>query len=151
MKHTVRAAAIAASLALVIAPTLSGCFGNPVEGIIEGATGGDIDLGGGSLPDGYPSAEVPVVDGEIIYSLKVGAGGDQVYNVTVQTGADPTDTVRNQLLAAGFPEDQLIVGETSEGSGFVSSTDKWGVFVVIGQADGKWTVNYTVTSASGGN
>lgn len=151
MKSTVRAAALAVGLALVITPTLSGCFGNPVEQIIEGATGTDVDLGGGSLPDGYPASEVPVVDGEIVYSLKVGAGQEQVFNVTVETGADPTDQVKSQLTSAGFSEDQLVVAETSEGSTFTGTNDRWGVVVLIGQIDGKWTVNYTVTAAGASN
>ena len=42
---------IAIALALVITPALSGCFGNPIESLIEGATGGDVDLGGMSPDD----------------------------------------------------------------------------------------------------
>ena len=39
-------APLALLIALAMAPTLSGCFGNPVESIIEGATGGEVDLPG---------------------------------------------------------------------------------------------------------
>ena len=36
------AAPVAIALALLITPALSGCFSNPIEGIIEGVTGGGI-------------------------------------------------------------------------------------------------------------
>jgi hypothetical protein len=57
------AVALAATL-LVAAPlTLTGC--SMVEGIIESQTGGDIDLGGTTVPDDFP-ADVPLADGEIV-------------------------------------------------------------------------------------
>jgi hypothetical protein len=51
---------IAIPLALVLAvssvPLLTGCFGNPIQGAIKAATGGKVDLGGGSLPKDFPSS-----------------------------------------------------------------------------------------------
>lgn len=147
MNRTVRLAALVAAIALVSTTTLAGCFGNPVEQIIEGATGGDVDLGGNTLPDGYPVDAVPVVEGEIVMGIGVGDAASKVYNVTVNTTTDPTAQARDLLVGAGFSEQTAAQATTAEGSSFVFTSDAWGVLVVIGQADGGWTVNYTVTSA----
>ncbi len=147
MSRTLRTAAVATALALLIAPTLTGCFGgNPVEQIIEGATGGDVDLPGASLPEGYPSDEVPIVDGEILFGLKIGDGTSVAYNVTVKTSGDPTEAVRSALLGAGFTEQAEAQVTTAEGTNLVFTSDAWGALVVIGQVDGAWNANYTVTS-----
>ena len=148
MNRTVRLAALAAAIALVSTTTLAGCFGNPVETIIEQATGGDVDLGGNSLPDGYPSDEVPIVDGEITFGIKLGDATNQIYNVTLTTGGDPTDDVRDRLIGAGCTEQTAAQASTNEGTSYVFTTDAWGVLVVIGQVDGVWTTNYTVTSTN---
>jgi hypothetical protein len=147
MNRTVRLAALAAAIALVSTTTLAGCFGNPVEQIIEGATGGDVDLGGNSLPDGYPSNEVPIADGEIVFGIKLGDADNQIFNVTVKTGGDPTDEVRDRLIGAGFSEQTAAQASTNEGSSYVFTSDAWGVLVVIGQIDGEWNANYTVTKS----
>lgn len=147
MNRTVRLAAIAAAIALVSTTTLAGCFGNPVEQIIEGATGGEVDLGGNSLPEGYPSSEVPIADGEILFGIALGDAANQIFNVTVKTGGDPTDEVRDRLIGAGFTEQTAAQATTAEGSSYVFTTEAWGVLVVIGQIDGAWNANYTVTKA----
>ena len=66
--------------AAAIAIGLSGCFGNPVESIIEstveeaveGATGVEVDVdtdgSGASVPADFPS-ELPMPDGKLISSL----------------------------------------------------------------------------------
>jgi len=147
MNRTVRLAALVTALALVSTTTLAGCFGNPVEQIIEGATGGDVDLGGNTLPDGYPADAVPVVEGEILMGIAVGDAASKVYNVTVKTDGDPTAQVRDLLVGAGFSEQTAAQATTPEGSSFVFTSDAWGVLVVIGQVDGAWNANYTVTTA----
>jgi len=144
-------APLAILIALAMTPALSGCFGNPVESIIEGATGSDVDLGGTSLPEGYPEAEVPVIDGEILFGGGIGSGADKIYNVTVRVpdGA-AIDQIKEQLEGAGFVA-QAGLGETANGGTYIASTDAWGVLVVVSE-DGSngWVANYTVTAASGG-
>ena len=147
MNRTVRLAALVAAIALVSASTLTGCFGNPVEQIIGGATGGDVDLGGNTLPEGFPSDAVPLTEGEIQFGIKLGDAQNEVFNVTLKTGGDPTSDVRDRLVGAGFTEQTAAQATTNEGSSYVFTSDAWGVLVVIGQVDGAWTANYTVTSA----
>lgn len=143
-------APIAIALALVITPALSGCFGNPIESIIEGATGGDVDLGGTSLPDGYPAAEVPVISGEILFGASIGNAEGKVYNVTVKVAdAGALDAIKAQLEGVGFTSDASMGGSTADGGTYIATTDAWGVLVVVSK-DGSngFVANYTVTSAS---
>lgn len=148
MVRTRIAVPIAIVLAVGMTPMLAGCFGNPVETIIEGATGGEVDLGGTSIPDGFP-AEVPVIDGEIVFGAGVGSGADKIYNVTVRV-SDGTaiDQIKTELEAAGFVS-QADTGDASGGGTYIGSTDAWGVLVVVSDsgADG-WVANYTVTPAT---
>lgn len=142
-------APIAIALALLITPALSGCFGNPIEGIIEGATGGDVDLGGTSLPDGYPASEVPVISGEILFGGAIGNDQGKVYNVTIKVAdASALDAIKAQLEGVGFTSEAGFGGSTADGGTYIAKTDKWGVLVVVSQ-DGQngFVANYTVTSA----
>lgn len=142
------AAPVAIVLALALTPALTGCFGNPVESIIEGATGGDVDLGGTSLPDGYPADEVPVIDGDILFGGALGDANGKVFNVTVKVAdASAIDTIKGQLEGAGFTAQ--LGGDTTGGSTYIGSSDAWGVLVVVSE-DGSngWVANYTVTSTA---
>lgn len=142
-------APLAIVIALAIAPTLTGCFGNPVESIIEGATGGQVDLGGTSIPDGFPSDQVPVIDGEILYGGSLGSGTDKIFNVTVRVSDGAAlEQIKSDLEAAGFSS-QADLGDTTNGGTYIASTDAWGVLVVVSE-DGSngWVANYTVTTAS---
>ena len=139
-------APIAIALALLITPALSGCFSNPIESIIEGATGGDVDLGGTSLPDGYPASEVPVIDGPILF-------GGRVFNITIKVaGADAIDQIKAQLEGVGFVNQGEFSGSTAEGGSYIGTTDKWGVLVVVAtDNENGFVANYTVTSAEATN
>lgn len=142
-------APLAVALALVITPSLSGCFGNPIESIIEGATGGDVDLGGTSVPEGYPTSEVPLVSGEVLFGGSLGNADGKIFNVTIKvTGPEALDQIKTQLEGAGFTS-QADLGDTSAGGTYIASTDAWGVLVVVSE-DGSngWIANYTVTAAS---
>lgn len=142
-------APLAVALALVITPSLSGCFGNPIESIIEGATGGDVDLGGTSVPEGYPTSEVPLVSGEILFGGSIGNAEGKIFNVTVKvSGPEALDGIKTQLEGAGFTS-QADLGDTTAGGSYIASTDAWGVLVVVSE-DGSngWIANYTVTAAS---
>ncbi|MDZ4045603.1 MAG: hypothetical protein U1E32_07465 [Rhodoglobus sp.] len=141
-------APLAIVLALALTPTLTGCFGNPIESIIEGATGGDVDLGGTSLPEGYPESEVPIIDGEILFGGSLGNDEGRVFNVTVKVAdGSALDEISAQLEAAGFTTQ--AAGDATGGSTYIGSTDAWGVLVVVSE-DGSngWVANYTVTSAA---
>ena len=135
------------ALALVMTPGLTAC-GNPIESIIEGATGGNVDLGGTTLPADYPTAEVPLIDGSIINAGSIGNDEGKIFNVTISVSdASAFDTITAQLEAAGFVS-PTEVSSGAEGGTYLGSTDAWGVVVIVSQ-DGSngWVANYTVTSA----
>ena len=141
---------IAIVIALAMAPALTGCFGNPIEGIIEGATGGQVDLGGTTIPDGYPTSEVPIADGEIVFGGSLGDAESRVFNVTVRVpNAQAIDSIKAQLEAAGFKSQGAFEGSTADGGTFIATTDKWGVLVVVAKdGDNGFIANYTVSSAA---
>jgi len=143
---------LAIVLVLAMTPALSGCFSNPLEQIIEGATGGDVDLGGTTVPDGFPTSEVPLLDGSIQFGGAITQDGATVYNITMNVpGSSPVDTIQGQLEGAGFTAQTEFTGDAAEGGTLIYTSDKWGVLVVVAKADSDWTVNYTVTSAEATN
>jgi hypothetical protein len=141
-------------LAILIAaasvPALTGCFGNPIEGLVrggveqavEGATGGDVSLGG-SLPEGWPQ-EVPVIDGEILVGGANTQDGANGWFVTIASNApDPMAEARSKLEAEGFTEVEAL----AEAGGEVMvamSNGEYDVFVA-GSAEG---ILYTVVPAT---
>jgi hypothetical protein len=139
---------IALIIALAMAPALSGCFGNPIEGIIEGATGGDVDLGGPGIPDGFPTSEVPLIEGEVIYGASIGNDEGKVWNVTIKV-ADATafDAIKAKLEGAGFTSQEGMGGVTPDGATGAFDNDKYGILVVITKdGDNGFVANYTVTT-----
>jgi len=143
-------APIAIVIALAMAPALSGCFGNPIEGIIEGATGGQVDLGGTTIPDGFPTSEVPIASGEIIFGGSFGGADAQVFNVTVRVpNAQAIDDIQAELEAAGFESQGVFSGSTAEGGTYIGTTATWGVLVVVAKdSENGFVASYTVTSAN---
>jgi hypothetical protein len=142
---------LAIVLALTITPALSGCFGNPIEGIIEGATGGDVDLGGKGLPEGFPSSEVPLIGGEIIFGAGIGAAEGHVWNVTIKVaGVDAIEQIKSELVGAGFTDNEAgIGGSSADGATALFDNDKYGVLVVVSKdGDNGFVANYTVTEKS---
>ena len=137
-------AAIAVAIAGVTATLLTGCFGNPVEdlvqrgveGAVEDATGGEVSLGG-ELPAGFPTS-VPLVDGDI--SLAAGAGGVEGWVVVItSSAAEPVADAAAALEGAGFTEDTAVTGAGAGAK--VYSNAEYLVFV----AGEGTTVSYTVT------
>lgn len=137
-------AAIAVVIAGLTASLLTGCFGNPVEDLVnqgvedavEGATGGEVSLDG-ELPSDFPES-VPLIDGEI--SFAGGSGGGQGWIVTLTSdAADPIADAKAALEGGGFTEDTTVSG-AGMGAVVYSNTD----LLVLLAGDGK-TVSYTVT------
>lgn len=80
---------VGGALAVVIATTLTGCFANPLDAIvenateetaknaaedmIEGMTGGEADIGFGELPADFP-ADVTLVSENVLQSVTVAEG-----------------------------------------------------------------------------
>jgi hypothetical protein len=135
-------------LALVVAlagvPLMSGCAAgglveNAVNGAVQGATGGEVSLGG-ELPAGWPES-VPVIDGELLFGAGKSIEGAQGWVVTVKSAsADALGDARTQLEDAGFTVDAAASGAGDEGVLVVK--DATYQVVVAGGADG---LLYTVT------
>ncbi|WP_210479373.1 hypothetical protein [Naasia sp. SYSU D00948] len=137
--------ALALLLGAALLPGLAGCGFNPVESFIEGATGGGVDLGGNQIPEGFPSDEVPLYDGEVTYGIAIGDEAGKAFNVTIRVpDAAAGEQIRSDLEAAGFT---LLGGTdpTSQG-GAAYDGENWSVVVVLTQeSDSSWLANYTVT------
>ncbi|KQM83067.1 hypothetical protein ASE68_07265 [Agromyces sp. Leaf222] len=146
----VRAALVVATAGLAVG-LLTGCS-NPVEDLmqngvedaIEGATGGDVSLGG-ELPAGFPS-EIAVVDGEITVGIGTGDSNGWVVVVTT-TEADPAAAAASALEGSGFAEDTTLTEEQLQSltggqlDAMVYANDTYRVLLTV-QDD---TVSYTVT------
>ncbi len=141
-------ALVLAAALLVGAPAVTGCSlignflpgGNPVGGVIPGV----------GVPGDFPKDDVPLIDGEVVLGLAVpGDSGEKAWNVTIKvSGADAFDTIKDELTGAGFEYQEL--GSSGDGASGGFTKDPYTVIVVVTQADGDWTANYTVTNAADG-
>lgn len=137
---------IAIVLAVSTVPLLTGCFGNPIQGAINAATGGKVKLGGGSLPADFPS-DVPIEKGKIDTALALGTGKDEVWNVTVEvSGASALGDIKSALTGAGFKVEGSGNADTDT-AGLIADNAKYSVIVGVTKADGKYVANYTVGSS----
>ena len=141
---------IAIVLAVSSVPLLTGCFGNPIQGALNAATGGKVNIGGGSLPKDFPSS-VPVYKGKIDTALGLGTGKKEIWNVTVEVPDGSALTkIKSDLTSAGFKVEGSG-SATSTASGLVADNATYSVIVGIAEADKKWVANYTVGPADSGN
>jgi hypothetical protein len=135
-------AGIAVIMTVAVAPALAGC--SALEGIIEQATGGQVNVSVGSLPDGWPT-DVEVVDGDIL-----GGGtaetdeGKPVWNATIKGSATSRDDAAALLTGAGFEAVELPAGADVEFAQAFKN-DTYGVLVATTGSEGDVLVNYTVT------
>ncbi|HEU5222184.1 MAG TPA: hypothetical protein VFU07_00685 [Candidatus Lumbricidophila sp.] len=132
------------AVAIAAALTLSGCFGNPLDGVkknvekqIEEQTGGKVAFG--ELPQDFPKAEVPIIDGDIAGAVADPATKGWVVTV-VNKDSNAIANAVEKLKGAGFTEEDSVSDKVH-----MLKSDKWQV-MLIGSADG---VMYTVTSAQG--
>ncbi|MCS5715256.1 hypothetical protein NVV95_11935 [Herbiconiux sp. CPCC 205716] len=146
---------LALALAVVLTPTLTSCA-NPVEQLVEGAVeqagGGDVDLNSdGGLPDGFPSDEVPLADGEIVGGMGAGSvdsGGG--WTVIVRVGDDREaafTAIDEQLKAAGFEASYSGFVE-GVGSGAYSDSAYSVIVSVADDGTGANTATYIVGGTS---
>jgi hypothetical protein len=135
---------VLAAIAAFAATALTGCFGNPVEdlvnqgieGAVEEATGGDVSLSG-ELPADFP-AEVPLLEGEIVFAA--GAAGEGWLVTMTSSAADPVADAVAALEGAGFAPDTTLSG-TDAGAAVYANAD----YLVLVAGDGE-NVAYTVTA-----
>ena len=138
-------------LALAITPAVTACSGNPIQNIVQNATGGTVDLGGKSMPKDFPS-EVPVTTGEVIFGAGVGSDEGKIWNVTIKVSDDNAlDQIDAQLTSAGF-EAQSAGGSSANAKTALFTKDPYGVLVVVSKDDKNGVVaNYTVTYTKPGS
>lgn len=143
---------LALVLALAITPALAGCFGNPLEQIVEGATGGDVSLPGQSVPDDFPKADVPLVDGDVLLGVGLGNDDGKVWNVTIKVGGlEAADGIKSQLEGAGFTASAAGNGTTDQGESLAYENGTYNVLVVVTKdADNGFVANYTVAQTAAG-
>ena len=138
------AAPVLIALALLAGPSLVGCslIQNPVEGIIEGATGEEVELPGTEIPEGFPK-EVPVTDGEVVFGAAIGTG----FSVSVRVdGPEAIDTITDELEAAGF--EKQLGGTTGESASQAFSSAQFTVLVTIAkEGETGFIANYVVAPA----
>ena len=143
-----RVAAVVFGVVLLVGlPALTGC--STIEGIIEQQTGGDVDLGGNTVPADFPS-EVPLAEGEVVNGSKLTAGGGEtVWNVLMNVpDAAAPESIAAQLEGAGFAS--ATTGEVTESGGTLTYTkDDLVVNVLLGKTGSGWTANYTVARTAG--
>ncbi|MDH6182003.1 hypothetical protein M2152_002185 [Microbacteriaceae bacterium SG_E_30_P1] len=138
------------TLAAALTFTLTGCFGNPVENLVEGAieqqTGVDVDVNsdgsGASLPADWPS-DVPTPAGTVVASF----GVDGTYSATIEMAdAAAAQAGLDALLAAGYEsQSQADLGGMKMN---VLTNGTWGVTYSWGEdGDGNTVLNMAVTPA----
>jgi hypothetical protein len=137
---------LAATLALSAPVLLSGC--SLAKNVVENATGGKVDIGGKSVPKDFPKAEVPLIDGDVVYGAAVGSSDNKVWNVTIKV-ADVTafDSISTQLTGAGFAV--VTTGGDDKGKTGTFAKEGWGVQLLVSNSGDKtgWIANYTVAHA----
>ncbi|CAB4909840.1 MAG: hypothetical protein F2808_07260 [Actinobacteria bacterium] len=141
--------ALAGALTVGGVPVLTACspqqaLQGAVENAIEDATGVDVNVDGGTMPEGFP-AEVPVISGEITSSGSLGTGADRAWSVVVKV-SDPTtsyEDAKGKLLAAGFNADFDATADGASTGMF--SNAQYSVVVATTGTGSDNNVSYVVT------
>ncbi len=137
---------VAMVVALTLTPMLAACGGNPIQNVIKGATGGQLDVGGTTLPADFPS-DVPLVSGEIVSAGAFGSLDEgKVWNVAIRlSDASAISDIAAQLIEAGFKN----IGENfsaKEGSANIFTKEPYSLLVIIAKDDkAGFIANYSVT------
>lgn len=162
--HSTLTKSAVVAIAMAAAFTLSGCFANPIdqltdkigseiaeggaEKLVEGMTGGELDIEAGSLPKDFP-AELPVVDGEILSSMGIGVENGKSWTVTIKVDDSlaALATAREQIVSAGFEE---TLWNDAQGMTMGSFTNDTYIVTISGMfSDGdEQVVSYTVLEAT---
>lgn len=145
-----RAAVVVLAGVLLVgaAPALTGC--SVIEGLIEQQTGADVDLGGTTVPEDFPT-EVPLATGDIVNgSAATGANGERVWNILMNVSDPEAPTsIAAQLETAGFATAEGVGGVTEQGGTLTYTNGALVVNVLLAKVDAGWTANYTVARAGG--
>lgn len=109
-----------------------------VEEIVEGADG-DIDYEAGQLPADFPADEIPLVPGEVLVGMSMGAADQGAWQVSIVVASEAVaETADDLLVEAGF----------NNQSGFAFENEKYLVIVTASDSDQGYQVAYIVTEVS---
>lgn len=148
-----------AALALGASLTLTGCFSNPLDGllgggvenIIENATGGLVGGSHGELPKDFPT-EVPVIDGEVQGGIGVGVEGSRVWTVNISAPGGTVEEVaahvNSQFTAAGFEATMFDTPFEGRTGASYSKGDLTALVTVADDESTTPTVSYIVSRGS---
>jgi hypothetical protein len=135
--------AIACAVALGGIGSLGGC--SLARNVVEGASGGSVDIGGKGLPKGFPQDAVPLAEGDVVYGAGLKTDEGQGWNVTVAVaGLDAFEPIVTQLTGAGYAQSTSGRDDTGATGTFAKEPYTVRVLVTKDASDG-WTATYTVT------
>lgn len=140
-----RARAVAAVVVVGAAAfSLTGCFANPldgamekiadegssnaVEGLVEKATGGDVDVELGSIPEDFPDS-VPLVTTDVVHSVSIDNEDGRGIALTVADPRGPEEVAEEVRADFGDWEEGYWSGGMGMFNGQFSSD---GVMVIVG-------------------
>lgn len=139
-----RAVAALALVALAV-PVLAGC--SVIESTIEQITGGEVEIGGNTVPDDFP-AEIPLAPGEVLNGSSATKDEAKVWNVAIKVADGVTfDAIAAELEAAGFAPSQGVGAESADGRTGLYANGSYSVLLSMTTQDVVGTIaNYTVTA-----
>ncbi|MEJ1089710.1 hypothetical protein WDU99_15450 [Microbacterium sp. Mu-80] len=160
MAGSMRVRIVTGTLAMGIAATLTGCFGNPVdalvdraaqdgaeqvaEDLIEGMSDGEASVDFGSLPDGFPS-EITLVSDNIIQSMTIDEG--MVVIVTDPRGMDELVAQVESDFSGWEQEATADMGEMLNVTYRKDESLSVNVSIIAPSGEEEATVGYTVIPA----
>jgi hypothetical protein len=142
---------IAIVSALLMAPAVTGC--GLIGGIVNQATGGQVDLGGKKIPDSFPK-DIPVISGDVIYGAGINSDdGTKAWTVLIKVaGPGAIDDITSQLEGAGYTKNELVGGSTEDGATAIFENDSYNIVVVVGtDKDNGAVATYTVAAKDSSN
>jgi hypothetical protein len=144
---------VLAALGIATSILLTGCsFAAPSDngggangGTTSSEAPGDVDLGDFvTLPESFPSADVPIIDGGIAFAVDLGTGWSIIIPVA-DIDASFADASQ-KLLGAGF-ENQIDSTTSADGSFGVFTSDKYQInLTATDTADFGPAVSYVVVN-----
>jgi hypothetical protein len=145
MRHPNRRLAAGLVLALLAFPALTAC--SVIETTIEQLTGGEVEIGGNSVPADFP-AEIPLAPGEVLNGSSATKDDVKVWNVAIKV-ADGVgfDAIAAELEAAGFAPSPDVGSETADGRAGLYANENYSVLLSMTTQEVIGTIaNYTVTA-----
>jgi hypothetical protein len=137
-------------MALSATPLLAGCFGNPVQSVVSGATGGKVNVGGKTIPSNFPKS-VPLYKGTVVSAAAIGGKTNATFNIGITVpGPEAMTEIKSELTAAGFTTE--VEGNIGKIGGSLVAADKvYGVGVLLAKTSKGYQANYTVSPVGQGN